>query len=890
MPDARAAQIDALFEAALDLPEADRPAHLDAHALAPAIRTEVEELLRLHAAADLFIDEAQAAMVMPLLAEVTPRLSPVQSGDRIGPYRLTKRLGEGGMGLIYHAERVDGTFEQQVAIKFMQRGLASETAIRRFQHEQQMLARLNHSHIARLYDGGVTPSGVPFLVMEYVDGEPIDAYCDAHQLRIDQRLRLFMQVTEAVQYAHRNLIVHRDLKPANILVTPDGVPKLLDFGIAKLLAEEPSPYTAPLTRTGFRVMTPEYASPEQIRGEAITTTSDVYQLGVLLYELLTGRRPYRVDSRVRHEIERIVLTEPPTRPSTALSEVANTPATTSITQARRLRLEQLRRRLAGDLDMIVLMALRKEPERRYASVEALADDLERHLDGLPVDAQPDTFGYRANRFVRRHRMALGAAIGVLFLIVGYAATVTVQSAQIAAERDQADAVTEFLIHLFEGTDPTLTNGDTLTALALLRTGTERLDDLAAQPATRARLDEALARIYMHMGHFSEADSLIRAALAYHRAEDSPDEQLAQSLAYTANVQTWLGRYDSARVNYERSLALRTSLSAHHPDVIAGQQGLATAIMRLGDYPATLQLRQELDMLLNRAYGPQHLLTARNQGELATVHEYLGNYATADSLHVLSLAVLRDSLGPEHPSAVMNLRDRARTLLRMDRLGEAIPLFEQVMMLNEQHYGTQHPTVPNTLGELAEALTRANRYAEAEPYARRSVELMRALYDDHQYIANNLLRLGLAVRGQGRLQEAQGYFREAIAIYQRVLPPGHAFLGTGYSHLARNFYEQGRLDSAIVYNRHALDLYEARYGAEHPYYYIVGRRVADQLREHGTLPEATAWYTRLYEIRRTQHPDTAAHLVALRADISDLYQQRGLVDSAAVFARWAQNPE
>ena len=412
-------QIQTLFNAVLEQDPAARDAFLHtACADDPDLLAEVRSLLAADADAHPLLDSlAIEAIALP--ADLLPDGILPAEGERVGPYRIVEPLGRGGMGAVFLAERADGQFEQQVALKLIRGGAGSAQIVRRFQSERQILARLQHPHIARLLDGGLTEDGQPYFAMEYVDGVPLDQYCEVHDSPIEDRIQLIRAACDAVQSAHRQLVVHRDLKPANILVTVDGQVKLLDFGIAKMLtgAEDAmgDPMGAPaLTQTGHAVMTPAYAAPEQLRHEPVTTATDVYALGVVLYELLAGERPYDLSGCSPAEIERIVSEQAPRPPS-------------AVAPAHR------QRRLRGDLDTIVQKALRKEPERRYTSAEALADDLQRHLEGRPVEARPDTAGYRTRKFVQRHRAGVTATAAVVVLI---ATLVTFYTTQLAQERDQ----------------------------------------------------------------------------------------------------------------------------------------------------------------------------------------------------------------------------------------------------------------------------------------------------------------------------------------------------------------------------------------------------------------------------------------------------------------------
>jgi serine/threonine protein kinase len=427
-------EIRKLFEAALERPPAEREAFVTAESGDDLeLRTEVLEMLRAEAEAGGPIDDqARAALPPPFLMGGFPSGgSPMESQDlegrRIGPYLLQRRIGSGGMGTVYLATRDDEAFKKQVAVKIVQPRIGGPDLLRHFQQERQILAALDHPNIARLLDGGTTSDGIPYVVMEYVEGRPIDEYCNDRKLNVTERLKLFREVCAAVHYAHQNLIVHRDLKPSNILVTENGTVKLLDFGIAKLLHTD-GRETPTLTWTGARLMTPEYASPEQVKGEAITTATDVYSLGVVLYELLTGHRPYRLKSRLLHEVVRIICEEEPTRPSTVISlvEEVNTDdekldmiTPDRVSEVREGKPGRLKKRLTGDLDSILLVALRKEPQKRYGSVEQFSEDLQRHLAGLPLISRRGAFPYRARKFVRRNRKSLAALALVLSVAILY---------------------------------------------------------------------------------------------------------------------------------------------------------------------------------------------------------------------------------------------------------------------------------------------------------------------------------------------------------------------------------------------------------------------------------------------------------------------------------------
>jgi serine/threonine protein kinase len=441
-------RLEELLEAALELEPGERSRFLlDACPGDPALRAEVEAILTREADDGPF-DRLFGAFTGALPDEYVDGLTP---GERLGPYEIARLLGRGGMGSVFLARRIDGQFEQQVAIKVLRRDTVGEEPRRHFLAERQILARLSHPDIARVFDGGLTAGGRPYLVMEYVEGTPIDRYCDERRMGIRERLLLFSAVCGAVECAHRNLVIHRDLKPGNILVAADGRPKLLDFGVAKLVGVGDGGVT--LTRTRWLPMTPDYASPEQVRGDAITTASDIYALGTILYELLSGHRPHRLARKPPAEILRMLTEVDPLPPSEAVATMepgggeggtAGRITPESVGRARGTDIRALRRRLKGDLDTIVLKALRKEPERRYAGAGALAADVERHLDGRPVLARPDTTGYRLAKFVRRHRAATLLAGTLGLSLAGFATTIVVQAHRVARERDRADRAAELL--------------------------------------------------------------------------------------------------------------------------------------------------------------------------------------------------------------------------------------------------------------------------------------------------------------------------------------------------------------------------------------------------------------------------------------------------------------
>jgi eukaryotic-like serine/threonine-protein kinase len=479
---ARWNEIDALFEALLDLDPATWHEALDRAAPDPTVRRTVLRLLTATRDPDHSgptLPPQAAAAAIEALDDRQPHAP--ATGSVFGSYRLGRRIGVGGMGAVYYAERADALFSKAAAVKLLPPALASEGRRERFSAERRILARLQHPGIAALLDGGVTDDGVPYFIMEYVDGRAIDQYCDEQGLSVEERLRLFLHVCAAVDYAHRNLVVHRDLKPSNILVTASGEVKLLDFGIALLLQQEAGDAQGQLTQVHGAALTPAYASPEQVSGDTLTTAADVYSLGVLLYRLLTGRRPYDTAGLSAAQVERVVCQEVPRLPS---ETVAASNGDAPHASDERPNVDIPARRLRGDLDTIVMTALHKEPGRRYASARALADDIERHLSGHPVLARPDTFAYRASRFAARNRALVGAAAAIVLFLVSFsglaaytAVTTRAQNEAIASERDRAqlesekaETVASFMVGLFGASDPDVAAGETVTAYQLLEQG------------------------------------------------------------------------------------------------------------------------------------------------------------------------------------------------------------------------------------------------------------------------------------------------------------------------------------------------------------------------------------------------------------------------------------
>jgi serine/threonine-protein kinase len=625
-------RLEDLFERAGAVPPDARAAFLaEACPDDPALRSKVLSLLSVPTDASGALESVVSRSVEALAAETS-------SGQRVGPWRIVEPVGHGGMGLVYLAERADDEFAQRVALKLIRMPLATPELLSRFRSERQILANLNHPHIASLLDGGTSDGGVPYVAMEYVDGRALDRYCDEERLSIRDRLDLFLAVCDAVSHAHRNLIVHRDLKPGNILVTGDGTPKLLDFGIAKLL--DPGDSTPSETQTGMLLMTPAYASPEQVRGEPVTTASDVYSLGIILYELLTGRRPYDVSTTDPVEVVRVVCDTMPNRPSSAAVTADAEPSTSpeERSRLRRTAPDRLHKQLSGDLDNIALMALRKEPERRYGSVEALAQDVRKYLRGLPVLAGPDTWRYRVSKFITRNRAAVSGTAAALLLVT---ALVSFYTVRLATERDRArleaakaDQVASFLQGIFEVADPNRTQGENVSARELLDRGAGRIGaELADQPEVQATMLGVIGGVYMSLGLWDQALALRDSALTMTRAlYGASSLETAHAMNGVASALTLSGRYPEADTLYRRSLDLmRRHLGDSDPEIAVTVMGLADIQQELGAFQQADSLYTEALRIRELHFAPESMAIAEVLDATAAVKKSQGDYSGAEAL-------------------------------------------------------------------------------------------------------------------------------------------------------------------------------------------------------------------------------------------------------------------
>lgn len=799
-----------LFAEGIALPEHERPAWL-ARIDPPDVRATLARLLSSDDKNDSLLDVSHDDLILQLVDEPEEASDSHQAGAQVGPYRIVRELGRGGMGTVYLAERADGLFEHRVALKVIRHGLDSDPLVERFEQERRILATLTHAHIAPLYDGGTTPSGAPYFAMEYIDGLPLTAYCDQHRLRVRARLRLFQQACAAVHYAHQNLVIHRDLKPSNLLVTETGHLKLLDFGIAKLLYPEPPGLLAadhpdPLqTQTGMRALTPAYASPEQRAGRPVSTASDVYSLGVILYELLTGQRPDASPS-----------SEPP-RPSTTIGTAADA---ASVGAARSASPERLRRQLAGDLDTIMLKALRLEPERRYASAEAFLDDIRRYLKGLPVAARNDTLRYRLRTFARRHRTGVAAALVAVLLAIGGG---VFHSVRVRQERDvarqearKAEEVTRFLVELLQTSNPNHAPGGDATVREALDKGARQLHTaLQDQPVLRAHLLHTIGEVYHGLGLYDDAEAQWDAALAlrwYHYGPDHPD--VAASLDALGRTYYAQGRFDEAAALSWQALDLRrTLLGPDHPDVAEAAQSLALARRMQGASDAAELLLREAVAIHRRQPAPSSML-AQSLTSLAHVVRGQGRPADAEALHREALALRRQIWPDEHPSIADALINLAGVAMDQHQYEPAERYFKEGLAMRRRTQGADHPEIGVDLGGLARLYRETGNPAAAEHAHRKAiVHLRRTLSPHHEETIVNLYALGTLFLQQGRADDAEPLLRAALDGRRATYPDGHWLIAEAQSHLGACLTDQGRFREAEPLLRSAHAVLHRKRGGE-----------------------------------------------------------------------------
>ncbi len=728
-------QVQEVLQHALELREEERSAYLDeACAGDVELRREVESLLDTAAEAEDFIEEPVLSL-RPEVAEATAgegREDGTEAVRAVGHYRILEELGRGGMGEVLKAVRSDDEYEKVVAIKLLRRGMDTEEIVRRFRHERQILAHLDHPNIAELFDGGTTGDGLPYFVMEYVEGIPIDRYCDRHRLGIRQRLELFRKVCSAVHFAHQNLVVHRDLKPGNILVTADGEPKLLDFGIAKLLAaERPASGETTLdqlTVAGVEPMTPDYASPEQIRGEPITTASDVYSLGVLLYKLLTGHRPYRLRDDSVARLFRSITDEEPSKPSTviALSEELQASGGTtvcvdpeSVSRDRHTDPRTLKRRLAGDLDCILLKALRKDPKDRYSSMERFSEDIRRHLEGLPVAARKDTFLYQTSKFARRNSLRLAAAAAV-FLMIFFGVRAMILASQAERERQIAQSLSTLFQEL-QGLDP------------------------------RAAEDPGFAQ---------ELRALV--------APNVDDVKLADVLNERARLLERRGGFQTAEVLYREAFEMGVRLfGKEQADVVRYLNNLAVVLEAQGEFEEAEALYREALELRIAVHGRESEETARTLNNLGAMLQNNGQLEAAEPYLRESLEIRRKLYPPDAPEVAVAINNHAFFLQAHGDFAEAESGYRQALRIFRENYGLEHPNVGTVLRNLATVLRATGDDENAEKTARQALEILNNSYLKHWRVADAESVLGETLVALGRFDEAEPLLEEGYRVVSDV---------------------------------------------------------------------------------------------------------------------------
>jgi serine/threonine protein kinase/Flp pilus assembly protein TadD len=852
-------QIENLFHSALDCEPARRAAFLDSACASDAsLRREVDSLLASYEKGSFTETAAFAEGIKLLDAKEDSSLA----GRNIGPYKVIRKIGQGGMGAVYLASRADQAFQKEVALKLIKRGQDTDDVIRRFRSERQILARLDHPNITQLLDGGTTEGGLPYFVMEYIQGQPIDQYCDQNKLSITQRLKLFQIVCSAVQYAHQNLVIHRDIKAGNILVTKEGLPRLLDFGIAKLLASDPS--SPDPTMTVARRMTPESASPEQVRGGPITTASDVYSLGVLLYKLLTGRGPYPLAGRPSEEIERAICEQEPEKPSAVVgrarvSDSANSTAAQKINEPREDTPDKLRRRLQGDLDNIVLMALRKEPQRRYASAEQLSQDITRHLENLPVNARADTARYRAAKFIARHKTGVAAAALIAVSLVGGIVATSWQARVARAQRDRvqiekakADRINAFLQDMLGFSDtrsgsPNVKKGHDATLADMLDVAGPRAEkELDEQPAVKAEVLRTIGNAYTIQPRFDLAEHYLREAFDTDVKVYGLNHQETARTSYLLGVALGnKGDYAGAEKLFRQAMAIYRE-HGKDPDLevrnfAENLNSLGLILLRVkGQFQEAESLWLEVLSFSPKLTGKDRAQVAAAENFLAAFHSDRGEYSEAESWGRKSVDEYQ-RLGTERFQVAESEVNLGAILRTMGQYPEAEKLLQDGLSIYRQLLGDEHPSVAYAWVHLGQLHYLEGHYPEAEEEAERAASIYKAkLPKGHGAITSAYTLQGLVLNKTGRPADAERILREALEIRLRVLPKGHYLVALTQGALGDCLTTQKRYAEAEPLLQESYNAINAVQGQHSPLTQEAVRRLIVLYEAWGKRGEATAY--------------------------------------------------
>ena len=866
-------RIQSLFHDAADLPEQNRQTYLERECTDdPTLIDEVSAMLDADARDSSLLDRGLAHAAHSVLDDDSASAHPLPS-EKFGAYEIVGRLGEGGMGVVYLAERAD--LNSQAAIKILRDASLSPARRERFKAEQRTLAQLNHPSIARLYDSGTLDNGTPWFVMELVNGTPVTTYADLHDCSVEQRLRLFREICEAVQYAHSHLVIHRDLKPSNILVTVDGHVKLLDFGISKQL--DTLDVKLDTTRTAVRMLTPAYAAPEQIRGEHAGVRLDIYSLGVILYELLAGQLPFDFSHASSSEAERIILEREPERPSSVVKRFSRAPDASKVPVS-------VSANAWTDLDVLCLTAMHKDADRRYRTVDALIRDVDHFLGQEPLEARSDSTGYRTRKFVARNRRPLLVAAGVvaaaILLVVFYTLRLTTARNEALAEAARAERMQRFTLNLLQGSDEAVGPAESLRVVTLIDRGVQEAKSLDREPAVQAELYETLGSVYQKLGKFGNADSLLRASLNQRQSlfgNDHPD--VAQSLVALGMLRNAQAEYDSAESFVRRGLKMeRRNLPPTHPAIAKAMTSLGQVLEEKGDYDRAIAVLDSAVKMQPNGGSSELRFTI---SELANSNFYAGHYEVSDSLNRRVLAIDRKLYGDHHPHVADDLINLGAIQLEFGNNPEAERYYREALAIVRPWYGNDHPETASTLTALGRVLVSEKKLDEAVGVLREAVGIQERVYGPvHPRVASALNELGRAAQQRGNLDEAEADFRRMAQIYKIVYNDKHYLIGVALSNLAGVYKDRKQYAESERIFREVLKRYAVVLEPDHQMVGIARVRLGETLLAARRTSDAEVELRAGYSILTRQKTPSVTWLERARKGLVAAYDSLGRPAEAA----------